>query len=153
MWREVLTRNKDILIWSTNELHGLLRKDSHILIRSVVRNIFICTIVEGNEDVQKHCLQLDIIPSHRRGNNGHTDHDNEVEDIVKDNAEGERKVLEGLKLGALHDTIRHALNDGSGEGDRNIGVHLSHSNESLKETSQYHEKKGEKNQTLLHHNP
>lgn len=54
--REEHTRNENILIWSPNELHGLLCKDSHILIRSVAGNVFIRTVVESDENIQEYFL-------------------------------------------------------------------------------------------------
>lgn len=51
---EILTRNEHILIRSSNKLHGLLSKDSHVLIGGVARDVLIRTVVECNEDVQQY---------------------------------------------------------------------------------------------------
>lgn len=50
----IRTWNEDILIWSANELHGLLCKNCHVLIGSIARNILICTVIQGNENVQEN---------------------------------------------------------------------------------------------------
>lgn len=48
-----LTSYEDILVRGTNELHCLRCEQSHVLVNSIACNIFIGTVVEGDENVQK----------------------------------------------------------------------------------------------------
>lgn len=50
--RMKLTWDKHIFIWGTDELHGLLGEDRHVLVRGIARDIFIGTVVERDEDIQ-----------------------------------------------------------------------------------------------------
>ena len=49
-----LTWYEDILIWGADELHCLLREDRHVLISCIARNVFICAVVQGDENVQQN---------------------------------------------------------------------------------------------------
>lgn len=65
-----LTWNENVFIWGTDELHGLLGKDGHVLIGCVTRDILVGTIVECNEDVQKNCYVL-ALPKRIKGRGMH----------------------------------------------------------------------------------
>lgn len=51
---EGLTWDKNILVWSPHELHGLLSKDCHVLIGGIAGDILICAIVKCNENIQQN---------------------------------------------------------------------------------------------------
>jgi hypothetical protein len=63
---EVEGSDEDILIGSANELHRLLRVESHVLVDGVLRDVFVGGVVEGDEDVEQD------------------DHYNECKDVVED---------------------------------------------------------------------
>jgi hypothetical protein len=51
----VLTGNEHVLIWSADELHCLLGVESKVFVDRIVGDIFICTVVKGNENIQEDC--------------------------------------------------------------------------------------------------
>lgn len=53
----VLTWNENILVRCPSELHCFQGKDRHVLVNGIARDIFICTVVECNQDVQQDYLR------------------------------------------------------------------------------------------------
>lgn len=79
-----------------------------------------------------------------------TNHDNEIEQIVQDDTKRRRKVLEQLEIRALHDAVRHALDDRP--RDRNPEIRLVHPDKRLEEADEDEEQQREEDDALLHHN-
>lgn len=50
----MLTSNEDVLIGSSDELHGFLGEQGHELVNGIVGNVFVRTVVQSDEDIQKH---------------------------------------------------------------------------------------------------
>ena len=105
---EIERSDEDVLVGSTNELHRLLREESHVLVDSVLCDVFVGRVVKSDEDVEQD------------------DHDDEGKDVVKDNTERRlllvssclslvscdvtyREVVETFKFGRLHDSVQHGL--------------------------------------------
>lgn len=53
-----LTCYEDILVWCADELHSLLSEQSHVFVNRIIGDILVCTIVEGDEDVEEDCHTL-----------------------------------------------------------------------------------------------
>lgn len=51
-----LTCDKNIFIGGSNELHGFLAEECHVLVDGVVGDVFVGAVVEGDEDVQEDCV-------------------------------------------------------------------------------------------------
>lgn len=50
----MLTGNEDIFIRGSDELHGFLGEQRHELVNGIVGNVFVGTVVQGDEDIQKY---------------------------------------------------------------------------------------------------
>lgn len=50
----ILTGDENILVRSTDELHGFLREESHVFVDCIVGDVGICGVEEGNEDVKEN---------------------------------------------------------------------------------------------------
>lgn len=130
---EVERSDEDVLVGSANELHRLLREESHVLVDSVLCDVFVGRVVESDEDVEQD------------------DHDDEGKDVVKDNTERRlllvsscltlvsynvtyREVVEAFKLRRLHDGVQHGLEHEDSVVSKLI-VRDVQTNEGLEETN------------------
>ena len=49
-----LTCYEDILVGCSDELHGLLTEECHVLVNGVLGDVFVGAVEEGNQDIQQH---------------------------------------------------------------------------------------------------
>ena len=130
---EVERSDEDVLVGSANELHRLLREESHVLVDSVLCDVFVGRVVESDEDVEQD------------------DHDDKGKDVVEDDAERRlllvsscltlvsynvtyREVVEAFKLRRLHDGVQHGLEHEDSVVSKLI-VRDVQTNEGLEETN------------------
>lgn len=100
--------DEDVLVRSANELHSLLREESHVLVDGVLCDVFVGRVVESDEDVEQD------------------NHDDEGKDVVENDTEWGlllvssclslvaynvtyREIVEAFKLRRLHDGVQHGL--------------------------------------------
>lgn len=50
---EWLTRYEDVFVWGTDELHGSLREQSHVLVDRVVGDVLVGAVEQRDQDVEQ----------------------------------------------------------------------------------------------------
>ena len=128
---QIKGRDEDVLVRRADEPHRLLRKERHVLVNSIVGNVLVGTVVEGDEDVkQDH-------------------HHDEGEDVVENQAPGRRVLVEAVEVRGLHDAVGHGLDD---EGCHSRCVFgLVEADEGLKEADDDNGEEREEDEGFFHH--
>lgn len=79
-----------------------------------------------------------------------TDHDYECEDVIENDAERGREIVEAVEIGGLHDAVQHRLHDEARHA--RIVINLIHTDESLQEANHDDNKQGKEDERFPHHN-
>lgn len=49
----MLTGYENVLVGCSNKLHRFLSENRHVFVNGIARDVFICTVVECNQDIQQ----------------------------------------------------------------------------------------------------